>query len=119
MVCRINLGGMKRLFSSIVLVFTALTTSGQAGVLMDGGPAASYENIQLSDLFHSDDSQQGHLTLPEDTLSIFLVVDADSTSQFAISDHCTVSFGDDCVGVLRFANVESQRRARDALWKPV
>ena len=113
------MSGMTRGIVMTVFIFTALTTSGQAGVLMDGGPAASYENIRLSDVFHSDDSQQGHLTLPEDTLSIFLVVDADSTSQVAISDHCAVSFGDDCVGVLRVANVESQRRARDALWKPV
>jgi hypothetical protein len=59
------------------------------------------------------------LTLPEDTLSIFLVFASDLTTQVAISHHCGVLFADDSAGILRVVNIESWRRARDALWKPV
>ena len=118
----IRVGHMSQRSLFTVLLFLSLSASVEGGVLLDTERPEVRDGADLSGMFMPTESESnsGHLTQSNSAGMRASIVSEGSVTVHVATTESQVRFETlTVVEVIRVANTQHQRRARDALFKPV
>ena len=118
----IRVGHMSRKLLLTVLLFLSLSASVEGGVLLDTERPEVRANADLSGILMPTESESnsGHLTQSNSAGMRASIVSEGSVTVHVATTESQVRFETiTVVELIHFANTHHQRRARDALFKPV